>query len=98
MIWIKEYLTQGEILLAACDDNILGKTFCEGELQLVVSESFYGGEEVTKENFISQLKNATIANLVGVKVIKIALSLGLIHKDGIIEIAGVPHAQIARLI
>lgn len=98
MIWIKEYSTQGEILLAACDDDILGKTFCEGELQIVVSEKFYGGEKVTKEDFSSLLKNATIVNLVGDKVIKIALSLGLISEEGIIEIEGIPHAQIAKMI
>jgi hypothetical protein len=98
MIWIRKYSTQGEILLAACDDEILGRTFCEGELQLVVSESFYGGEKVSKENFIGLIKNATIINLVGEKVIKIALDLGLIGPDGIIEIDGVPHAQIAKMI
>lgn len=98
MIWVKEYTTQGEILLAACDDDILGKTFCEGELQLVVSQSFYGGEKITKENFILQIKKATIINLVGEVVIKIALDLGLIAREGIIEIDGIPHAQIAKMI
>ncbi len=98
MIWIRKYSTQGEILLAACDDTILGKTFCEGELQLAVSESFYGGEKVSKENFIELIKNATIVNLVGEEVIKIAMDLGLIGPDGIIEIEGVPHAQIAKMI
>lgn len=98
MIWIKEYSTQGEILLAACDDDILGKTFSEGELELVVSESFYGGEKVDGVSFISFLKKATIANLVGKKVIEIALELRLISEDCILEIDGVPHAQIARLI
>jgi hypothetical protein len=98
MIWVKEYLTQGEILLAACDDDIIGKTFCEGELQLVVSESFYGGEKISKENFILQIKKATIINLVGQAVIKVALDLGLIGKEGIIEIDGIPHAQIAKMI
>ncbi len=98
MIWIKEYLTQGEILLAACDEDIIGETFCEGDLQIIVLESFYGGDKVSKEDFVAQLKKATIVNLVGENVIKIALSLELISEDGIIEIAGVPHAQIARLV
>jgi hypothetical protein len=98
MIWIKEYSTQGEILLAACDEDILGKTFSEGELELVVSEKFYGGEKVKGEDLISHLKKATIANLVGKKVIEIALELSLISEDCIIKIDGVPHAQIARLI
>lgn len=98
MIWTKVYTTQGEILLAACDDHLLGETFEEGELQLVVSKSFYGGEKVSKELFIEHLKNATIVNLVGSEVIRIARELEMVHERAIIEIAGVPHAQIARLI
>jgi hypothetical protein len=98
MIWMKEYTTQGEVLLAACDDEVLGKTFCEGELELMVSESFYRGEKVSSEFFITKIKSATIVNLVGKEVIDIALELGLITPEGIIEIDGVPHAQIAKMI
>lgn len=98
MIWIKIYTTQGEIILAACDEDLLGKTFEEGELQLKVSESFYGGERVTQELFMSRLKTATIANLVGRKVVNIASELGMINEDCVLEIDGVPHAQIAKMI
>ncbi len=98
MIWIKVYTTQGEILLAACDDKVLGKTFSEGEFQLAVSESFYGGERVSREHFIKELKKASIVNLVGDKVIEIAISLGMINENCIIEIDGMPHAQIAKMI
>jgi hypothetical protein len=84
MIWIKVYTTQGEILLAACDEKVLGKTFEEGELQI--------------EDFKKHLKVATIANLVGMEVIKIALELGMVSEESVIEIQGVPHAQIARMI
>ncbi len=97
MIWIKVYTTQGETLLAACDDDLLGKTFEEGELRLAVSESFYGGEKVSREIFMEQLKEATIVNLIGRDVIAIASELGLMDENSIIEIAGIPHAQIARL-
>lgn len=98
MIWIKVYNTKEETLLAACDDGLLGETYYEGELQLSVSKSFYGGKKVSTEIFIQELKNATIANLVGKEVIKIALKLDMIDETGIIRIANVPHAQIAKLI
>ncbi|UCE36894.1 MAG: DUF424 family protein [Thermoplasmata archaeon] len=98
MIWIKVYTTQGETLLAACDDEVLGKTFEEGELQLEVSKSFYGGEKVSCELFEEQLTVATIVNLVGKKVIEIAVGLGMVNENCIIEIDGVPHAQIAKMI
>jgi hypothetical protein len=98
MIWIKVYDTQGEVLLAACDDELLGKSFEEGELQLIVSETFYGGEKVSHEFFIEQLKGATIVNLVGEEVVRIASELGMVDENGVIEIGGVPHAQIAKII
>jgi hypothetical protein len=98
MIWIKVYTTQGEILLAACDDDLLGKTFEDEELQLVVSESFYGGEKVSHELFIRQLKSATIVNLVGKEVVRIASEIGMVNEDCVLEISGVPHAQIAKMI
>lgn len=30
MIYVKVYRVQGEVLLAACDEELLGKTFREG--------------------------------------------------------------------
>lgn len=98
MIWIKVYTAQGEVLLAACDDNLLGRTFEEGELQLVVSESFYGGKKVTHELFMEQLRMATIVNLVGQEVVRIASEMGMVNEECVLEIDGVPHAQIAKMI
>lgn len=98
MIWIKVYNTQGEVLLAACDDGLLGKRFEEGELQLEVSESFYGGERVSKDIFAERLRAATIVNIVGREAVEIAADLGMVDKGCLLEIAGVPHAQIAKMI
>jgi len=98
MIWIKVYNTQGEVLLAACDDGLLGKKFEEGELQLEVSESFYGGERVTNDTFVDRLKAATIVNIVGREAVEIAAALGMVDRECLLEISGVPHAQIAKLI
>jgi hypothetical protein len=98
MIWIKVYNTQGEVLLAACDDGLLGKRFEEGELQLEVSESFYGGERVTTDDFAEHLRMATIVNIVGRKAVEIAADLGMVDRECLLEIEGVPHAQIAKLI
>lgn len=95
---MKIYKVRNEILVAACDCNLVGKCFTEGELQLVVSESFYGDEEVELETFIAQLKIATIANLVGEEVITKALEAGFVDKNGIIKVKGVPHAQIVKII
>ena len=90
---MKVHTRGAEVLVAACDSDIVGKTLREGELRLHVS-SFYEGEEVTQEEFVKQLKMATIGNLVGKETIEAARRAGLIGNDGIITVAGVPHAQI----
>ncbi|MEW5759585.1 MAG: DUF424 family protein [Candidatus Thermoplasmatota archaeon] len=83
-----------DIMVAACDASILGKVFEEGELRIEVSENFYDGMRVDKNEFIETVKSSTIANLVGKNVIKYALEAGIINKGDIIEIKGIPHAQI----
>ncbi len=97
-IAIKVYNHNGEILLAACDEELLGKTFEEGELQLQVHVEFYDGFRIDDKDLIRQLGNSTIANLVGEHVIKCALDAGLISDDSIIRIQGIPHVQIFRMV
>jgi hypothetical protein len=96
-IAIKIHSHQGEILVAACDEQLLGKSFEEGELQLQVHETFYDGFRANDKDLINHLSNSTIANLVGEYVVKCVLEAGLISKDSIIHIQGIPHAQIFRM-
>ncbi|MFH1450441.1 MAG: DUF424 family protein [archaeon] len=88
---------EGNIVLAACDKELLGKTFEEGELHIHVSEAYYGGEIITLEQFGEKMKNCHIANLVGERVIGKAKELGYVTDANIIKIQGTPHAQYFRL-
>lgn len=81
-------------LLAACDEDLLGKTLDE----FVVSERFYGGEIVEEKEFENRLDECTIANLIGESVINTAKKKGLVGDEGLILVSGVPHAQIVRMI
>ncbi|HEX54705.1 MAG: DUF424 domain-containing protein [Candidatus Altiarchaeales archaeon] len=92
-IYVKIYNYQGEIILAACDEEILGKSFFEGELKLEVSEGFYKGNLVDIDELDNLLENATIANLSGNNVVERAAELGFIDVDNILEIDGIKHAQ-----
>jgi hypothetical protein len=96
-IAIKIYNQNGEVLLAACDEILLGKEFEEGELQLQVHTAFYDGFRVDEQGFLNQLGNSTIANLVGERVIQYALEAGFVSEDCIIRIQGIPHVQIYRM-
>jgi len=97
MVSINEIPIEQGSMLAACDKELLGQVFEEGELKLNVKEEFYGGEIVTIEIFEEKLKRAKIANLVGTNVVTKATELGLLDRGAVLEIAGVPHAQIANI-
>jgi hypothetical protein len=98
MISIKIYKKGNDILIGACDENLLGKKFEEGKFQIDVSKDFYGGEKINPEGLKEYLQNATIANLVGKLTIKCAIDIGLIDPSCVIKIKGVPHAQMVRML
>jgi len=98
MISIKIYKQGNDLLIGACDEQLIGKKFEKGKLQINVTKEFYDGERIKAEAFKKYLQNATIANLVGKETIKCAIDLGLIDPDCIIRIQGIPHAQMVRMI
>ncbi|ASI98127.1 DUF424 domain-containing protein [Thermococcus celer] len=98
MIYVKIYRVQGEVLLAACDEELLGKTFREGELKLEVKERFYRGELVDEDALEDLLNEATIANLTGERCVRKAMELGYVDEGRVLWIQGVPHAQMAKLL
>lgn len=98
MISIKMYKQGNDLLLAACDEELLGKEFEEGKFHLDVSEKFYKGESITKDILKKFLEESTIANLVGKETIKCAIELGLIDPDCVLKIKGIPHAQMVRML
>ncbi len=92
-IAMKMYKRRGEIVLAACDREVLGHTYEDGELHITVKKDFYYESYVSDATFLNSLRMATIANLVGKHVIEIAVREGYIDEESVIEIDGVPHAQ-----
>ena len=98
MICIKVYTQGNERLVAACDHDIVGRTFRSDGLVLDVSESFYHGDEVDEEALVNWLKLATVANLSGERTVGIAVRNGLVDEGCVIRIGGVPHAQMTRMI
>ncbi len=96
MIKMKIYRTGGEVLLAACDAHLIGKVLKEGELSLEVS-SFYDGLVVDEKELTRHMRQATIANFVGERVVGIAIEEGFVDESCIMIIEGVPHAQMVMI-
>jgi len=88
---------QGQVLVAACDEGILGKTLTDGKIRFEVKSSFYKGNKMDVDRALELIGNCTIANLVGTEIVEKAIDAGLVHPQAILKICGVPHAQIVKL-
>ncbi len=91
-IRMKVYSQGKETLVAAADEDLLGKTFREGKFKIEVGK-FYEGDRVTEESLLAHLRLATIGNFVGKETIEAAKKGGYVSDDGILWIGGEPHAQ-----
>ncbi len=91
-IRMKVYNQGKETLVAAADEDLLGKTFREGKFKIEVGK-FYEGDRVAPEDLLAHLRLATIGNFVGRETIEAAKQGGYVSDEGILWIGGVPHAQ-----
>ncbi len=97
MFRLKIYRVRGEVLVAVCDSDIVGKTFREGDLKIEVKESFYGEREVGEEEVKRALRMATIANITGRRAVELAIKIGIVDKENVLKIGECWHAQMVVL-
>jgi hypothetical protein len=95
--YVSEKKSGSEVVVAICDENILGKTFRNPPFILEVKEDFYKGTLVEENELSALFRKATILNLSGKSVVNLAQKAGLINKECILEIGKTLHAQMARL-
>lgn len=84
-------------VVAVCDRELLNATLRQGDLEINVSEKFYGSDPVTDDDVKKAIKDAPNVNLMGRRAVSIALDLGLIDSGSCIMFGDVPHAQIYRI-
>lgn len=78
--------------IACCDELLLNQIFREGNLRIEISKQFFGGNLLDIHEAIEILKEASYFNIVGENIIKKAIELKLLPKEGIRSINGVPMA------
>ena len=85
-------------VVAVCDSNLLGKKFEQGKFQLDLKESFFKGEEKSKQETIKIMqdmsKEDATFNIVGKESVACAIEAGIISKQGIKKIDSVPFALV----
>ncbi|MHA7646643.1 DUF424 domain-containing protein [Nitrosopumilus sp. S4] len=88
---------QKNVMLNICDANLLGKNIVQDELNMHISESYYGEKFVEKDEAKSLLKNSSIINMVGKETISLCLQLGIGSEAGVKTISGVPFLIVFKM-
>ena len=94
---VNERETQEGLLVAVCDDGLIGETFEEGDVSLTVTEEFYGGERVEEAAVVDSLARASVANIVGREAVELAIDEGFVEAGNVLEVESTRHAQVLRL-
>lgn len=92
MILKKHSTTEGQLILAMCDEELLGKEFEENELILDLTSEFYKGKKLSEEEAEKLINDAYIINAVGEKVIEFLKKKEYVDK--VKEIQKIPYTQI----
>jgi uncharacterized protein len=89
-----------EFVVAACDAELLGRDLPVGDAGRTVriSSQFYGERRVSREELLWALERATIANLLGARVLRLAEEGGYVAPGGAGTLGGVPHAEIISMV
>jgi len=91
---LKNHKTEdGRLLVVVIDKSLKGTKHHDGEKQLDFTGDFYDGEECLPDEAGDSLRNADMLNIAGKETIQLALEEGLIVKEDVKNIAGVPYAQ-----
>jgi len=94
---VSERQTDQGLLVTACDPDVMGETFEDGDVSLTVTEDFYGGDPLDEEAVVDTLARASVANLVGQEVVDLAIEAGYVDEENVLEVDGTVHAQFLRL-
>lgn len=95
-IVMRVHRVRSEVVLAACDEELIGRDLPVGTAgrTVRVTSQFYGERTVSAEELRWALHRCTIANLLGERVLAEAEREGVVRAGGHGKLGGVPHAEI----
>lgn len=87
----------GSTVVAVCDRELLDRRLRHGDLELHVSEFFYGTTPADEGDVARAIRDGDNINLIGEQAVAVAVGLGLVERSACLVIEGIPHAQIVRV-
>ena len=88
---------QKNVMLNICDAELLGKNIVQDDLNMHISESYYGEKIVETEEAKTLLKNSSIINMVGEDTVSMSIELGIGSENGVKKISGVPFLIVFKM-
>lgn len=97
---MRVHRVRAEFVVAACDAELVGRQLPVGDAgrTVPVSSHFYGERRVSREELLWALARATIANLLGERVLRLAQEAGYVTPGATTLLGGVPHAEIFAMV
>ncbi len=95
--YFKVHNHPSEMIIAICDEEVMGQTFRGEKAKISVTEGFYGGDLVEEEFVRINIGSFTILNIVGNRAVDLAIREGIVSEDSVMVIGGVKHVQAVRM-
>ena len=83
-------------MISVCDAGLVGKILRQGEIVLSLSGDYFQEEVIGVNKAADLLKKCSIANLVGEKIVALAISMGLAKEVSVKRICGIPFLMIFK--
>lgn len=84
------------LMINVCDADLVGKTLSQGKLVVSLSRDYFQQEVIENDKAADLLKKCSIANLVGEKIVALAISMGLAKEASVKHICGIPFLMIFK--
>ncbi|MGQ0605918.1 MAG: DUF424 domain-containing protein [Candidatus Nitrosotenuis sp.] len=84
-------------MLNMCDEELLGRVIKNGNVQINISQSYYGQRLVEKAEAEVLMKNSSILNLVGKQTIEMSINLQIGSRQGVKTIDNIPFLIVFKM-
>lgn len=93
---VKTHRAQGQIVVAMCDAELVGRKLSDGRIHITLNDGFYGGElfDPEENGLFNLIRGATSYNIFGERAIAVAVKYNIVDRSTVRLVDGVPHAQV----
>ena len=85
---------QDTLMINICDIELVGKEINKGDIVIDISKNYFLEEEIDVQEAITMLKTSSVLNLVGNRIVKLALELRLAKENSVKVRENIPFLMI----